>query len=102
MWVEESEGEGKWALGFGRGCRRQFCSAGFRAWPLDEDGWLTTSGPADAAQVGKQNPGLGPRRALRAVQAVAQEKGHGPILFSGWFLVMNSNISYFLFCSDIV
>jgi hypothetical protein len=52
-WVEESEGEGKWALGFRRGRRRRFCSAGFRAWPLDEDGQLMMCRPAGAAQVGE-------------------------------------------------
>jgi hypothetical protein len=96
-WVEESEGEEKWALGFGRGRRRQFCSAGFRVWPLDEVGRLTMCGPAGAAQVGKQNPGPGPRRGLRAVRAIAREKGHGLILFPGHFPAMNSNMSYFSF-----
>jgi hypothetical protein len=57
-------GENEWALGFGRGCRRHFCSAGFHAWPLDEDGRLMTSGPAGATQVGKRFPGPGPRRGL--------------------------------------
>jgi hypothetical protein len=56
-WVEESEGEGKWALGFGREHRRRFCSVGFHAWPLDEDGRLTTCGPADVAQVVNHFPG---------------------------------------------
>jgi hypothetical protein len=42
----------------------RFCSAGFRAWPLDEDGRLTTSGPGDAAQVGKRFPGPSPQRGL--------------------------------------
>jgi hypothetical protein len=60
----------KWALGFGRRRRRRFCSARFRVWPLDEDGRLTTCGPIDAAQVGKQNPGPGPRRGQRTVHAV--------------------------------
>jgi hypothetical protein len=56
--------ENEWALGFGRGRRRRFCSIGFHAWPLDEDGRLTTSGPTGAAQVGKRFPGPGPRRGL--------------------------------------
>jgi hypothetical protein len=56
--------ENEWALGFGRGSRRCFCSAGFRMWPLDEDGRLTTGGPTGAAQVGKCFPGPGPPRGL--------------------------------------
>jgi hypothetical protein len=64
LWRGRGSEENEWALGFGRGRRQRFCSAGFRAWPLDEDGRLTTSGPAGAAQVGKRFPGLGPRRGL--------------------------------------
>jgi hypothetical protein len=75
----------KWALGFGRRRRCRFCSARFHVWPLDEDGRLTTCGPIGAAQVGKQNPGPGPRRGQRAVHAVTREIGHGLILFPGRF-----------------
>jgi hypothetical protein len=55
-----------------------------------------------SAQVGKQNPGPGPRRGLRAVHAAAREKAMGRLCFWAGFQVMNNKISYFLFCSDIV
>jgi hypothetical protein len=65
---------------------------------LDPDERLPLIGPK-SAQVGKQNPGPAPQRGMRVI---ARGKGHGPILFLGWFRVMNSKISYFLFYSDIV
>jgi hypothetical protein len=69
--------------------------------PSDTDERLLLIG-LKSAQVGKQNPGPGPRRGLRAERTVARGKGHGPILFPGRIRDMNSKISYFIFYSDII
>jgi hypothetical protein len=62
--------------------------------PSDPDEQLPLIGPK-SAQVGKQNPGPGPRRGLHAVRAAAREKAMGRLYFQACFRVMNSKISYF-------